>query len=97
MQRNSCLAPKNMKLVLLGSYRRDLLRKNVVLYVCLLFVRVFSVFLFVLSENSLMQNFWLESDKMVKLVLLVWCSCLVSMIVKFASLFRIYLLRVAEN
>ena len=81
MRRNSWLAPKNMKLVLLGSYRRDLLRKNVVLYVCLLFVRVFSVFLFVLSENSLMQNFWLESDKMVKPILPALCSCLVSMII----------------
>ena len=39
------------------------------------------MFLFVLSENDLMQNFWLESGKIVKLVLLALFSCLVSMII----------------
>ena len=61
------------------------------------------MFLFVLSENDLMQNFWLESDKRVKPVLLPLFSCLVSMII-FMDLFSyvcvpflIYLFRVAEN
>ena len=61
------------------------------------------MFLFVLPENGLMQNFLLESDKMVKLVLLTLFSCVVSMII-FLDLcsyvcmpFLIYLVRVAEN
>ena len=61
------------------------------------------MFLFVLPENGLMQNFLLESDKMVKPVLLALCSCLVSMII-FMDLFSyvcmpflIYIFRVAEN
>ena len=41
----------------------------------------FSVFPFILSENGLMQNFWLESDKMVKPILSALCSCLVPMII----------------
>ena len=39
------------------------------------------MFPFILSENGLMQNFWLESDKMVKPILSALCSCLVSMII----------------
>ena len=39
------------------------------------------MFPFILSENGLMQNFWLESDKMVKPILSALCSCLVSIII----------------
>ena len=41
---------------------------------------------YALSENGLMWNFLLESDKMVKLVLLALYSCLVS-VVNFLYLF----------
>jgi len=44
------------------------------------------VFSFALSENGLMENFLLESDKRVKLVLLALFSCIVSMII-FLDLF----------
>ena len=44
------------------------------------------MFLFILSENGLMQNFWLESDKRVKPVMLALCSSLVSKII-FLELF----------
>ena len=39
------------------------------------------MFSFILSENGLMQNFWLESDKMVKPILSALCLCLVPMII----------------
>ena len=39
------------------------------------------MFSFALSENGLMENFLLESDKRVKPVLLALLSCIVSMII----------------
>ena len=38
MCRNSCIPPKIMKLVLLDSSSLDLLRKNIVLHVTLLYI-----------------------------------------------------------
>ena len=46
------------------------------------------MFSFALSENGLMENFLLESDKRVKLVLLALFSCIVSMII-FLDLFSL--------
>ena len=57
----------------------------------------FSLFSYALSENGLIQNFLLESEKIVKLVLLALFSCLVSKIIfwicldQFACFFPIYL------
>ena len=70
-----------MKLVLLDSSGLDLLRKNIILHVSLLFVEVLVCFLMLYPKNGLMYNFFLESDKMVKPVLLVLYSCLVSMVI----------------
>ena len=75
-----------MKLVLLGSYHSYILRKNVVLYVSLMFVRVLVCFHLFVPKNGLMWNFLLESDKRVKPVLLPLYSCLVAMII-FMDLF----------
>ena len=57
------------------------------LFICFLAVyQSFSLFSYALSENGLFQNFLLECEKLVKLVLLALRTCLVSMII-FLDLF----------
>ena len=59
------------------------------LFKCFLTVyQGFSLFSYTLSENGLIQNLLLESEKIVKLVLLAFFSCLVSKII-FLDLFSL--------
>ena len=79
-----------MKLILLDSSSLDLLRKNIILHVSLLFVKVLVCFLMLCPKACLMCNFLQKNDRMVKPILLALFSCLASVVI-FLDFFQLSL------